>query len=550
MLTFRFKTKKGYDVSKICYDYSGMFREMYVNFCMNESLANCHTFENYIRKKYGFDSWFYTSCRVDVKTKIAQQETNDEKNKVLLEQLENRLKNEEFEGIQAEREKYYITEKIRNLKNAIGRDITFGTRELAKRIRFLSNPVSKKVLKDKTPEKIEKLESERIANLAAAKEEYEANRILAVYSVGEAPHKSNRKFDFDFPNKKVIFKPDKNTKIPIEFYCGKKQFKKLMKLHDKIGEMPLSVRLENDYIHISYDEEFLAGFAFEENEYFRELKTIPKENKAYRKELYVGWKEEQKRRKMVGKIPERILSMDKNPQYLGFSILEKQPDNSMKTIAAKCFDLTGLNTQLKLSSSDPVQVKQNNKRKFELNEAMKYMFKMAVHYQVAHFGNDDVSFKDTGVNTSSAEASRQIKNLWNRTQTDGQIVKRCNELGIIHVPVNTAYTSFIGNIQNNYYDPVNASMEICRRGILKYEKGTFYPEVQESDVDHMFQLAQDNEKALKELDVLRSTGMTWVKAYATFSTAGLRYRGELKNFIGTNLKKKSSGVKIYHFATI
>ena len=82
MLTFRFKTKKGYDVSKICYNYSGMFREMYVNFCMNESLANCHTFENYIREKYGFDSWFYNSCRVDVKTKIAHQETNDEKNKI------------------------------------------------------------------------------------------------------------------------------------------------------------------------------------------------------------------------------------------------------------------------------------------------------------------------------------------------------------------------------------------------------------------------------------------------------------------------------------
>ncbi len=112
--------------------------------------------------------------------------------------------------------------------------------------------------------------------------------------------------------------------------------------------------------------------------------------------------------------------------------------------------------------------------------------------------------------------------------TTNLISKYCNIIGIARVEINPCYSSFIGNIQHEYIDPVNASLEICRRGIYKYEKGKFYPEISEKDVITMSNLIEDqtrdnryqNTECLK--DIIQPT--TWVEWFNLFQKTKFRYR--------------------------
>ena len=67
-----------------------------------------------------------------------------------------------------------------------------------------------------------------------------------------------------------------------------------------------------------------------------------------------------------------------------------------------------------------------------------------------------------------------INNLEKRSSINGQKLFK----------VNPAYSSFIGNLQWNFDDPINASLEIGRRGyecIIKKTK-QFYPELKLKEV--------------------------------------------------------------------
>ena len=66
--------------------------------------------------------------------------------------------------------------------------------------------------------------------------------------------------------------------------------------------------------------------------------------------------------------------------------------------------------------------------------------------------------------------------MWKRTLINEIINRRCNETKTIRIDVNPSYTSFIGNLLHNEYDPIAASIEVGRRGIKKFSKGGFFPE--------------------------------------------------------------------------
>lgn len=508
--------------------YSYMFRNLYANFELSEDKG----FQNELREKYNLDSWFFQSCLVEVKSKLDQNETQKKKKSEKISELQKILKTTEFKGKKERRNKFKIIDKLNYLLNHIEDDITFGSKALLRKISYLPNKI--KQLTNKT--EIEKAQKE----LAEAKEQYHQNRILAIVSIGEAPQKSNRKFDFDFPNKKMVFKPEQSIHIPFEIFCSKNQHGELCRLQEQIGEQAITVGIDNDYVYITFDNEKLNGFSFNKNEYFKEVKLIPKEEKQERKDCYKKWIHEQEARKLKGKNGSRYLGTDINPEYIGFVILEKQGKKN-KLIFADCIDFTGLNTRMGLSSTDPEQVYQNNKRVHELYEAWKIIFKIAARFKVSHCVVEDLEFKEKGVNNKAKEVNRKTKNLWHREKTTELIQKYCDELGIILIPVNACYSSFIGNIQNNFFDPVAAAIEICRRGITKYLKGEFYPALGRTDLDSMCQMG---------LDVQGETISTWVEAYKLFNTAKLRYRRELQNFVENNLLSWKSRVKLYNFIPI
>ena len=81
--------------------------------------------------------------------------------------------------------------------------------------------------------------------------------------------------------------------------------------------------------------------------------------------------------------------------------------------------------------------------------------------------------------------------------------------------VNPAYSSFIGNLQFNFDDPINASLEIGRRGyecIIKKTK-QFYPEIilkEELRSQWKDKLNLDDIKSWKELfNLIKNLGMRY-----------------------------------------
>lgn len=510
MITLKLKIKNRINVTTDCENYSYLFRKLYSNFELSED----KNFRDELREKFNIDSWIFQSCKTEVAVKLEQQETSNKKKIALLTNLETELS----KSIESKRHKYRVFKKIALLKSSLNDKIIFGGKSILRKISFLSN--------DREKNKKE---------INAWTAQYNRNRLLPICIIGETPQKGNRKFDFDFENKKMVFKPQRGIKIPIEFHCGKGQHKQLIQLQQMIGTMPISVRLNNNYVWITFDEKKLNGFAFNEIEYFKELKTIPKSNKQSRKDCYKKWIHEQESRMLVGKIKDGFISFDLNPEYIGFSVLEKMGESDFKVLYKEAVSLTSLNTKMGLSSTDIIQIKQNNKRVHELRQVWKYIFEIAKHYQVANCSMEDLEFKEKSIN---GNAHRKTKNIWHRTLTLNAIKKHCNIIGIKLIPVNACYSSFIGNIKHNYFDPVNAAIEIGRRGITKYLKGGFYPSIERSDFDTMYRFG---------LDVQNKTISTWVEAFRLFKTSGLRYRRELNCSSENNLMSHKSGVKRYHF---
>ena len=85
--------------------------------------------------------------------------------------------------------------------------------------------------------------------------------------------------------------------------------------------------------------------------------------------------------------------------------------------------------------------------------------------------------------------------------------------------VNPAYSSVIGNTQHTYFDPVNASLEIARRGynIIILKNKQFYPE---------FSI----KISLKDLwkEHLSAEVNDWKKFFKLIKNSKLRYRVSLE----------------------
>ena len=176
---------------------------------------------------------------------------------------------------------------------------------------------------------------------------------------------------------------------------------------------------------------------------------------------------------------------------------------------------------------------------------------MAVSYKVGYFVLEQLNFREKNVNENFKEANRKCRNIWHRGVTGSLINKYCNILGIQKVEVNPCYSSFIGNIQNSYFDPISSSVEICRRGILKFKKEGFYPKLNLSDFDTMSNLINNQVRDVKgiktELLEKLFECKTWVALFDFFKQARLKYRRSLDSleFRELSMNNKKSLITLY-----
>jgi hypothetical protein len=490
-------------------NYSGALRFLYKNITSLDKDK-----EQLIKTKFSLNEIEFRSVRDEAKTKFNQTQTNKDNLIETIIELSDEIKSLQNKPRTKKniRELFKLNKKLTSKNKSLPKDITFGGRDNLKKISYLSN--DKEANFDK---------------LTEYKQIYKDNRLLGLYLLGEANKKSNRFFKFDLNNNLIYYKPKKGIKIKLELnhYRNYKQI--LIKLQELINnkEIAITVRLTKSHIVLTFDEEKFSGYNVNVSERTKEVNLIKDKNftKEYQteliKEVYKKYYDENKTLKLSNKKVNRYFAIDSNPDYLGCSIIDKIGDE-IKVIKTFYYDLTELN--------DIGNHKFSNKRKHGLKHVWKNIFQTIKYYKCAYFINEelDLKSKDIGVK----EANRKINNLWYRGLSEQLTNKYCNKLGIIQIGINPCYSSFIGNMMYDYVDPVNASIEIGRRGIFKYYKNTkgkshFYPILDVGTIMNTVLTLNGS----SDVSFLKDSS-SWVDSYRKVGESGLRYRATLEDFKG------------------
>ena len=465
MITRKFKITGNDDAPFImekCKNYSYAFRLLFKMFDESQDPEFIDRFQ----ERFQLKDMELRSLITQVKAKkdsIAKQKENIENEIIELE--ESLADDEEL----TKRKKYKIHSKISRLKRTLRNNPVFGGRK---------NLIS--ITKEYN--KGENRNQERIENLL---NDYRNGRIQQFFIKGEANYRGNRFFDLsNISNGSIVYKPWKGKKVNITFKLPKRFQKEFRELQEMAMDksIPVSVMLGVDWIYFIFDEEKLNGYSIDEVSRRYDVKLLKEQNlpkeieKEEIKNIYKEYYRKQEEKKLEGKIKDRCIAVDLNPQSIGFSILDKADNGEAKVITCGLFDISRLCVRLGVSSSNKKQKWQNNKRRYELTMIVKRLFTLAKHYKCSQFIMEDLNLgKAEAMNSNSKEFRRQVNFLWNRALIEMIIQRRCNETGIDLVKVNPIYTSFIGNMRYSYVDATNASIEIGRRGLHKYTKGAFYP---------------------------------------------------------------------------
>jgi hypothetical protein len=278
-----------------------------------------------------------------------------------------------------------------------------------------------------------------------SKDEFKINKLSPITCQGITNNKGNSYFNLDIiDNNQIIFKVNKYVHIPLYLPSLRKNIKKelfkLQELNDiKFGEKgyKFCVKLDLKYIYISFEE-----FKYEE-------KKFPSK--------------------------ERYLGIDMNPNNIGISIMEDDKIIHCQEFSLK--ELTDKFISLKLSTDSEKAKYFQNKIKHEVIEISKKISLLAKYYKCKAVFIEDLSFKQKDAGKGKTY-NRKNNDLWKRNLFFENLSKRLFIEDIKLYRINPAYSSIIGNLQHDYTDAINASIEIVRRGIeciIKRNKGNFYP---------------------------------------------------------------------------
>ena len=336
-------------------------------------------------------------------------------------------------------------------------------------------------------------------------DEWKNLRLLPLLSRGETRVNGNRKFELDISNNQIIFKPTRRERITIQLPKIRKQLKQtLTKLEEfsKQKKISFGIELTNDFIYIQYDENI-----------FRDVE-------------YKG-------------IENRIFAIDMNPNYTGWSIIDVQDRDHLKVIQKGIIDISKLAKKLKVKSSDSKQIKQNNKRDFEVLEISKFLVEKAKHFRCSKFGLEDLNIQSKD-QKKGKNFNRLVNNCWNRNKMFNNIKKRCNLANIEFVGILPYYSSVVGNLVygEKYPDQIASSIEIGRRAANKYGKDWFYPN-----------LINKENLTNRWKEALDWSYLEWKELFFILKTSKINYRSSLKtfDFKVLRLNNTKSKIDLYSF---
>lgn len=275
-----------------------------------------------------------------------------------------------------------------------------------------------------------------------SKDEFKIKKLRQLYSIGQASRYGNLKFRIIGPDT-VLFRLGRGqTEFKLKLFSIGKQYKKyirkLIELQNK-QVIPITYKLGLEHIYISFE--------------YSALKIVKK----------------------TRKIKNRILSLDLNPNYIGYTIIDWKSSNSFNIIKSGSFSLKSLldMEKTKNSSSDSVISKYlTNKRHYEIYEIANSLARIAKQYKCQIFSIENLSIV-TKDNNRGKSYNRLVNNLWNRRHFISILEKKCQIFGIQFYKVLSQYSSFIGNMlyrKLNLPDYCLASIEISRRAYEFYNQ--------------------------------------------------------------------------------
>ena len=204
-------------------------------------------------------------------------------------------------------------------------------------------------------------------------------------------------------------------------------------LHQNQRDLSITYRLSTEYIWISFDENIL-------------------------KEIIKPFKP----------IKNRIISIDLNPNYIGYSIIDWINSESFNVVDKGVLSLKDLNdydNKLKVCSNDSKKLYISNKRKFEVFQCCKFLIEKMKHYRCSVFAVEDLNIKSKD-NDKGRKFNRLVNNQWNRNSLINNLEKYTSIYNVELIKIKPEYSSFIGNIVYRtlkYPDMILSSIEISRR---------------------------------------------------------------------------------------
>ena len=258
-------------------------------------------------------------------------------------------------------------------------------------------------------------------------------------SIGEANQKANRKFKINQDLHTITFQINRYNHHILElkgvYGNREKVLSKLYELQER-KEIPITYQLDREYIYICFDESKI-------NQYHR--------NRF---------------------VENRVMSIDMNPNYIGWSIVDWKDESEFNVIASGVLSIEKINKiseELINNNTDSEDLRKiyiSNKRTYETYQISKKLIDICLYYQCESFCIEDLNIKSNDAERGK-QYNRLVNNNWCRNKLELNLQKRCNIFDIKFIKVKPDFSSFVGNFlfrSLNLPDMVLASIEIGRRG--------------------------------------------------------------------------------------
>lgn len=264
------------------------------------------------------------------------------------------------------------------------------------------------------------------------KDQFKLNKLSPLYSIGTAkPYKGNQKFRISSDLQNIIFQPKCKLKYWLKLIGVSKGYKDILSklyIRQQNKDLPITFKLSNQYIYISFDQ-----------------KQLYKDQFNYQK------------------IKDRYLAIDLNPNYIGYVIIDWVSSDQFNIIDKGVYSFKQLNN---IYNDLNKRKYLTNKRHYQIIEVAKNLINKCLYYKVQNFIIEDLNipskdlFKGTNLN-------RLINNQWIRRDFINNIKKKCNIFKINYLEILPQYSSFTGNIifrSLNLPDQILSSIQLSRRG--------------------------------------------------------------------------------------